>query len=111
MKTPKKRVAKSKSKSVIRQNIAKLEDVPNVGRSIAANFRQLGISLPDELAGRDPYQMYEDICRRTGAKHDPCLLDVFIAAVRYMEGGPKKPWWHYTTQRKRELARRRAAAI
>jgi hypothetical protein len=45
-----------------------------------------------------------------GQRHDPCLLDTFIAAVRYMEGGPKKPWWEYTAQRKRELAARNAGS-
>jgi hypothetical protein len=53
-----------------------------------------------------PYAMYDDLCRITGRRHDPCLLDTFIAAVRYMEGEPKKPWWKYTAERKRELAAR-----
>ena len=47
--------------------------------------------------------MYDDLCRITGQRHDPCLLDTFIAAVRFMEGEPKKPWWKYTAERKREL--------
>jgi pathogenicity locus Cdd1 protein len=34
------------------------------------------------------------------------VLDTFIAAVRYMEGAPKRPWWHYTAERKRRLAAR-----
>lgn len=91
-----------------RDDIARLEDIPNVGPAVAADLRQLGITMPGELAGRDPYAMYDDLCRITGHRHDPCLLDTFIAAVRYMEGGPKKPWWEYTAQRKRELAARNA---
>jgi hypothetical protein len=47
---------------------------------------------PSELPGRDPYAMYDDLCRITGQRHDPCLLDTFIAAVRFMEGEPNKPW-------------------
>jgi predicted GIY-YIG superfamily endonuclease len=91
-----------------RREIAHLEDIPNVGPAIAADLRQLGINSPGDLPGRDPYAMYDDLCRLTGQRHDPCLLDTFIAAVRYMEGGPKKPWWKYTAERKRELARRSA---
>jgi len=34
-----------------------------------------------------------------------------IAAVRFMEGGPKKPWWKYTAERKRELAARDAGRL
>jgi hypothetical protein len=50
--------------------------------------------------------MYDELGRLTGRHHDPCLLDTFIAAVRFMEGGPKLPWWKYTAERKRELAAR-----
>jgi predicted GIY-YIG superfamily endonuclease len=88
------------------REVARLEDVPNVGPSIANDFRQLGIATPAELSGRDPYLMYDELCRVTGVRHDPCVLDTFIAAVRYMEGAPKRPWWKYTAERKRELALR-----
>src|SRR5262249_30747043 len=91
-----------------RDDIACLEDIPNVGPAVAADLRRLGVTTPGELPGRDPYAMYDDLCRLTGRRHDPCLLDTFIAAVRYMEGGPKKPWWEFTAQRKRELAARSA---
>ena len=88
------------------REIAHLEDIPNIGPSIAADLRQLGIATPAELPGRDPYALYDDLCRITGQRHDPCLLDTFIAAVRFMEGAPKKPWWKYTAERKREMAAR-----
>ena len=89
------------------RDTARLEDIPNVGPAVAADLRRLGITSPGELAGRDPYAMYDDLCRLTGQRHDPCLLDTFIAAVRYMEGGPKKPWWKFTAERKRELEARK----
>src|SRR3954467_11904319 len=88
-----------KTTSAVR-DIAHLEDIPNIGPSVAGNLRQLGVTSPGELAGRDPYAMYDHLCRITGQRHDPCLLDTFIAAVRYMEGGPKKPWSAYTAERK-----------
>lgn len=89
--------------------LARLEDIPNVGLAVAADLRQLGITVPIDLLGRDPYSMYDDLCDLTGVRHDPCLLDTFIAAVRFMEGEPKKPWWKYTAERKRTLAARDAA--
>ena len=88
------------------REIAHLEDIPNIGPSIAADLRQLGITTPAELPGRDPFALYDELCRITGQRQDPCLLDTFIAAVRYMEGAPKKPWWKYTAERKREMAAR-----
>lgn len=91
-----------------RDDVVRLEDIPNVGPAVAADLRQLGITSPAQLPGRDSYGLYDDLCRLTGQRHDPCLLDTFIAAVRYMEGGPKKPWWAFTVERKRELAARNA---
>ena len=103
-----KRKASTARPSASRDDIARLEDIPNVGPAVAADLRQLGIKSPGELSGRDPYALYDDLCRLTGQRHDPCLLDTFIAAVRYMEGGPKKPWWDYTAEHKREMAARNA---
>jgi hypothetical protein len=86
-----------------RERIVELEQVPNVGPRIAADFRKLGIGHPHALAGRDPYALYDQINTLTGVRQDPCVLDTFIAAVRYMEGAPKRPWWHYTAERKKKL--------
>jgi len=96
----------TKHRARSRREFARLEDIPNVGPAIAADLRRLGIMTPSELLERDPYAMYDDLCRITGQRHDLCLLDTFIAAVRYMAGEPKKPWWKYTAERKRELAER-----
>ncbi len=88
------------------RHVTLLEDVPNVGPSLAADLRMVGVKEPDQLIGSDPYRLYDKLCLATGARQDPCVLDVFISAVRYMEGAPPHPWWHYTTGRKQELARR-----
>jgi len=85
---------------------AELEDLPNVGPKTAADFRLLGITNPRQLKGRDPYQLYESLCRATGVRQDPCVLDVFIAATRFVGGETARPWWHYTAERKRTLAGR-----
>lgn len=87
-----------------RIEINKFQDIPNVGNAIEKDFILLGIKEPNELAGKDPYKMYSDLCRLTGKKLDPCVIDVFISAVRYMEGGPAKKWWEFTEERKNKLA-------
>jgi len=97
---------KPKATCHVRTDVARLEDIPNVGVSIAGDLRRLGITSPGDLPSRDPYAMYDDLCRITGQRHDRCLLDTFIAAVRYMEGGPKTAWWMFTAERKRTLAAR-----
>lgn len=92
--------------TVSRAELTDLEEIPNVGPSIAADLRLIGVSSPQDLLGKDPYKMYDELCRNTGIRHDPCVIDVFIAAVRFMAGEPSKPWWKYTSERKRTLAAR-----
>lgn len=89
---------------MLRKEIKRLIDIPNVGKAVEKDLVLLGIKEPFELAGRDPYQMYSDLCKVTGKKHDPCVIDVFISVVRYMEGGPPKKWWEFTKERKKKLA-------
>ena len=89
-----------------RAEITDLQQIPNIGSSIAAHLRLIGISSPQDLVGNDPYRLYDDLCLATGVRHDPCVIDVFIAAVRFMTGEPAKPWWKYTPERKRTLAAR-----
>lgn len=85
------------------QTVKALRDIPNIGPSLAADLRRVGVDLPTQLVGRDPYQLYRRLCDVTRERQDPCVLDVFISAVRFMEGAPAKPWWHYTAERKRGL--------
>ena len=91
-------------KTVSRAEVTDLQQIPNVGPAIASDMRLIGVSSPQDLLGKDPYTMYDDLCRTTGDRHDPCVIDVFIAAVHFMAGEPFKPWWKYTPERKRTLA-------
>ena len=94
---------KTESDPALRARVKVLEDLPNVGKAVAADLRRLGIRAPRDLAGRDPYALYDALNRATGMRHDPCLLDTFIAVVRFVDGGPARPWWAYTAERKRTL--------
>jgi hypothetical protein len=78
-----------------------LETIPNVGPSVARDLRSIGITRPQQLVGRDPRKLYRKLCQRTGQRQDPCVLDTFISAVRFMEGAPARPWWYYTAERKK----------
>jgi hypothetical protein len=96
---------KTKARQIVRRTLERLEDLPNIGPSLAADLRQVGIEKPNELPGQDPYVLYDMLCGITGVRHDPCVLDTFISAVRFMEGAPPHPWWHYTAERKRTLGK------
>jgi hypothetical protein len=89
-----------------REKYTRLEQIPNIGPSLAEDLRLVGVSHPQDLIGRDPYEMYEELCQKTGERHDPCVIDVFISVVRFMEGEPERPWWAYTSERKHRLADR-----
>ena len=91
-------------KASIGQDAVALEEIPNVGKRIAADLRLLNIELPAGLRGQDAYVLYDRINALKGERQDPCLLDVFIAAVRFVEGGPPLPWWAFTAERKAALA-------
>lgn len=91
------------TKAERRDDVIKLEDIPNIGTSIANDLRLIGIESPKRLVGQDPYRLYNELCEITHVRHDPCVIDCFISAVRFMEGGPKLPWWHFTPERKRML--------
>ena len=87
-----------------RIDIKYLQDIPNVGKATEKYLNILGIHEPLQLIGRDPYEMYNEFCNITNQKHDPCVIDLFISAVRYMEGGPAKKWWAFTEERKNKLS-------
>ena len=88
---------------MVRNEIKNFSDIPNVGIATEKAFDLLGIKDPVELVNKDPYQMYNDLCSITRKRHDPCVIDVFISAVRYMQGGPAKKWWEFTKERKMTL--------
>ena len=86
-----------------RESLERLIDIPNIGKAMERDLLLLGIRHPADLIGRDPYQLFEKLCDVTQVRHDPCVLDTFISAVRYMEGGPPKKWWEFTGERKKKL--------
>lgn len=88
---------------VERSRVRHLTDLPNIGRAGADDLRLIGIEAPEQLAGRCPFAMYEALCEKTGRRHDPCVIDVFISVTRFMNGEAPRPWWEFTEERKRSL--------
>ncbi len=80
-----------------------LEQLPNIGPSIAADLRTLGILHPSDLAQHEALSLYQALCSKTGKRQDPCVLDTFMAATDFMRGADPKPWWSYTAERKRRF--------
>ena len=80
-----------------------LADLANVGPATLGDFRVLGIRTLPQLARQDAFRLYERLCRKTGTRHDPCCIDVFLSAIDQARGGAPKPWWKFTAERKRVM--------
>ena len=80
--------------------ITRFEQMPNIGPAMAKDFKMLGIKEPQDLAKEDPLDLYMRIQKLTKSRHDPCVLDTYMAAVDFMRGAEAQPWWNYTSKRK-----------
>ncbi len=83
-----------------------LRDLVSVGPAIAADFAILGIKSVAELAKHEPEELYRKLCRKTGKRVDPCVLDTFSAAIAQARD-PKLPlekckWWYWSRVRKQQ---------
>jgi hypothetical protein len=64
----------------------------------------LGVGSVAELARQNPENLYKKLCRITGQRHDPCVLDTFHAGVAQARN-PRLPveqcqWWYWSRRRK-----------
>ena len=84
-----------------RETMSNLEELPNVGKAIARDLQLIGITQPSDLIGMDPVQLYKQLCDISGKREDPCVLDVFMSVVYFMDGGEPLPWWSFTDERKK----------
>jgi len=97
---------------VRRGNLQKLTDLPNIGPASAGDLSLVGINQPAQLQGRNPYEMYEQLCTIAAQRHDPCVIDVLISIARFMNGEELPSveelpsWWKYTDERKLQVERR-----
>ncbi|BBO76098.1 hypothetical protein DSCW_35150 [Desulfosarcina widdelii] len=86
-----------------RKTVFRLIDLPNIGKAIAKDLQSIGIDHPKKLIGKNPFALYDELCTISGKRHDPCVLDVFMSAVHFMEGGAPRPWWAFTDKRKKHM--------
>lgn len=78
-----------------------LLNLMNVGQATYEDFKILGINSIKELACADPDELYIRLQKTTARKHDPCVWDVFAAAIHEARTGTKQQWWLWTPIRKK----------
>ena len=81
-----------------------LADLSGIGPAMLRDFRLLEIESVEQLAASEPEALYDDLCRRTCKRQDPCVLDVFTCAVAQARN-PELPaeqrnWWYWSRVRK-----------
>ena len=95
--------ARKPAKAASAQTCQTLEQLPNIGPSLAADLRRIGVHMPGDLVAKDAFALYQQLCTVSGQRQDPCVLDTFMAVIDFMQGAPAAPWWHYTAQRKQRF--------
>lgn len=83
----------------------RLTDIPNIGVSLAADLESAGVKTPADVKRMNALKTWDALRDHMGKRHDPCVLDTFMAAKKFMNGGPKQPWWDFTAERKAQLAK------
>ena len=91
---------KVKAKSF--KEVEKFQDIPNVGPAMERDFAMLGLNKPADLIHKTPFALYTRMCKISGVRQDPCVLDTYIAVIDFMNGAPAKPWYFYTKSRKKD---------
>ena len=81
--------------------IKELTIIPGVGKSIAKDLINIGISRVADLKGKDPETLYHQSNKHAGCIQDRCLLYVFKCAVYFAEtpeikrDTEKWKWWNW----------------
>jgi hypothetical protein len=88
-----------------RDKVSRLVDLPNIGKAMAKDLQMIGIDHPRKLVGEDPFKLYKKLCDISGQRIDPCVNDVFMSVVHFMEGGDPLPWWSFTKERKKRISK------
>ena len=85
--------------------LAKLREIPGVGKEIAEDFLSIGIRKPSDLKNKNPEQLYDALCKKQGMKIDRCMLYVFRCAVYFASHTKHNPkllkWWKWKDKSKK----------
>lgn len=83
------------------RSIKELMKIPGVGKSIANDLWNIGITAIEDLKGKDPEILYDHSNRYAGVVQDRCLLYCFRCAVYFSETKPVErdpellKWWNW----------------
>ena len=83
----------------MKQTEKNLEQIPGVGKRIAREMQNIGISSVDQLKGKNPEKLYQKLSDFKAGPVDRCMLYVLRCAVYYASNTKHDPellkWWNW----------------
>jgi hypothetical protein len=82
-----------------------LMEIPGIGKSLAEDLNNIGITKVSDLKGKNPQKLYEKSNTFEGVTLDPCVLYTYRCAVYFAE--TKSPsqdllkWWNWKERKHR----------
>lgn len=84
-----------------------LTRIPYVGESIAQDFKNIGITAIEDLKGKNPEELFFQICAFQGMQVDRCVLYVCRSAVYFAENSNSDPekikWWNWKDKKASQI--------
>jgi len=81
-----------------------LLDLAGIEQAMLRDFDLLGIKSIQDLAHRGGLELYLELQRLSGTRHDPSVLDVFRCAIAQAQNPnfplKQRDWWHWSRLRK-----------
>ncbi|CAG9332984.1 unnamed protein product [Blepharisma stoltei] len=85
-----------------------LRTLANIGVKMREDLRLLKINTISMLAQQDAEDLYNRLNKLKGCRQDPCVWDVFSAAIHQAKTGEATKWWKWTPERKKIQAMRKS---
>lgn len=95
----------------VRTREPELKDLRGIGPRMLEDFDLLGVKSVRQLQSQDARKLYDRMCRITGTRQDPCVLDTYRCAIEQARN-PRLPeeqknWWFWSRLRLAEGLRGR----
>jgi AraC-like DNA-binding protein len=91
----------SKIRAMELKALSEFQTIPSIGIRFALDLISLGFYSIEELNGKDPAKLVDQLERQLGAWIDPCVEDQVRLCIHYAEHFDKRVnWWDFTKERK-----------
>lgn len=86
----------------------------SIGPASLKDFDLLGVTSLDDLASRDPQELYDALCRLKGQRVDICCLDVMhcaVAQARNPHLPPEQRDWFWWSRNRKAIPESKSPAL